>query len=334
MRWMASSHESGSTSACRERGQPRAPGRRSGFARLAPRSSGLALAAALVAVAVSARCGTSAGAGGPGVGFVALADSLAAAGFPDEAITEYERALFLGLDPEERGEVLSRLGFCHARLDEWDEARAALDRAVQSAADDSLKERRELDRAVVLIAAGATEEARAELGRLARLPARAETRRRAGLLLLTSAVRSADWALALTTYRSRVRDELTGRDSLEEALGAAASVRRKSPEAAFVLSSFLPGSGQLYAGRWRSGLGALALNAALGFLVSKSIADGDYGAGAIEFLVLFRRYYQGNQRNARLAASDWNATVNRDHRRRILDLLRRHPGATTADAPR
>lgn len=79
----------------------------------------------------------------------------------------------------------------------------------------------------------------------------------------------------------------------------------KSPKLAQLLSTVIPGSGQIYAGKTRNGLISLGINAAFFYLLGDSVADKRYVDAAGIFLV-GSRFYWGNRHNAKKWAMEHN----------------------------
>jgi len=88
---------------------------------------------------------------------------------------------------------------------------------------------------------------------------------------------------------------------------------RKSAVAAGVFSAFLPGSGQLYAGRPRDGLMAFLVNGL--FIAGTAVAiDHDNGPAAVLLGAAGLPFYLGNIYGAANAAQQWNLSLARDLR--------------------
>ncbi len=87
---------------------------------------------------------------------------------------------------------------------------------------------------------------------------------------------------------------------------------RKSVKVATVLSTILPGAGQVYAGNWKSGLNALVLNGWLGFVTVDA---------ASWTTCTFLRYYWGNYYRAGRAVEQHNEGVAHQFAEKILQAL-------------
>ena len=82
---------------------------------------------------------------------------------------------------------------------------------------------------------------------------------------------------------------------------------------AAALSSFVPGSGEVYAGRTGTGLLAFAVTAgSLAWAVVAAKSD-DWVSASVIVSTLFWRFYNGSRANAVAFADEYNAAVRRRH---------------------
>jgi TM2 domain-containing membrane protein YozV len=80
---------------------------------------------------------------------------------------------------------------------------------------------------------------------------------------------------------------------------------RKSPALARWMSTFLPGSGQIYASKITNGLISTAFNAAFIYLLADSIRDKRY-VDTVGIYMIGARFYWGNIYNAAQSALEYN----------------------------
>lgn len=107
-----------------------------------------------------------------------------------------------------------------------------------------------------------------------------------------------------------------GMPDVARTLRSAKEDRRRSPTLAAVLSSFVPGSGEVYVGRPTTGLLAFAVTA--GSLVwAVTAAKSDWVSASVIVSTLFWRFYNGSRANAFAFADEFNAA---SRRRRIAGL--------------
>jgi TM2 domain-containing membrane protein YozV len=120
-----------------------------------------------------------------------------------------------------------------------------------------------------------------------------------------------DVASAASSY------ELAGKPEVASALRFAGAAPRRSPTLAAVLSSFVPGSGEVYAGHTGTGLLAFAVTAgSLAWTVVAAKSD-DWASAVVILSTLFGRFYNGSRANAVAFADEYNSAV---RRRRIAVL--------------
>ena len=91
----------------------------------------------------------------------------------------------------------------------------------------------------------------------------------------------------------------------------------KSPKLAQLLSTVVPGSGQIYAGKTRNGLISLGINVAFFYLLGDSVADKRY-VDAVGIFLVGSRFYWGNRHNAK----KWAMEHNRDLEMDVIEQLK------------
>lgn len=245
---------------------------------------------------------------------LSFADALFDQGDHYRAVTEYKRYLHSAPDGSQAPRAALRIGESYLAGERWQQADRALLRVEE-------------------LYAGSAEAGRARMlwGESPyRRQAWAEARRRLGSLLLdggeprwqTRARYLLAWSF-LEQWRldaaGKELERLSGKasESLLAELPAFAEIPSKSPGLAGGLSAVLPGTGQLYAGRYRDAALSLLLNAAFIVGAIESFDDGNEVVGSI--LVFFEAgWYTGNIFNAVNSAHKFN----RDEREKRLRPLR------------
>jgi hypothetical protein len=116
--------------------------------------------------------------------------------------------------------------------------------------------------------------------------------------------------------------DLADKPGIAQALRSAKVTPSRSPTLAAVLSSFVPGSGEAYAGRTGTGLLAFAVTAgSLAWAVVAAKSD-DWVSTSVIVSTLFWRFYNGSRTNAVAFADDYNSA---SRRRRIARLAAELP---------
>ena len=96
--------------------------------------------------------------------------------------------------------------------------------------------------------------------------------------------------------------------SLSDALREAHALPLRSPRAAKWLSTALPGTGQMYAGRAASGVVSLGLNAGFFYFLARAVSDERW-VDALFIYVAGSRFYWGGRENAGKFAETRNARI-------------------------
>jgi len=238
-----------------------------------------------------------------------LADSLADAGFAEAAITEYMRFMFFHPESGETAACHSSISRCYASLGDYKRALNSAHAAVSSAEQDSLKYHYRLDIAVIHLEMGDLSGAELAASRVLAFCSNRDVRECAALTVAECQLRAYRWrALRGTFSMSETWQEGRSWASVDSMLHDLESADTKSPDVARRLSTFVPGTGQMYAGDVLDGLHALALNAALGSLLVSSVVNGKVGE-CITYFSLLKRYYQGNRANAARLSEEYNIAI-------------------------
>lgn len=95
----------------------------------------------------------------------------------------------------------------------------------------------------------------------------------------------------------------------------------KSPRVAQWLSTFLPGTGQIYAGKLANGLISGAISAAVCYLLVDSIREERY-VDAVGICLIGSPFYLGNRVNARRWTVEHNRRVEIDFIRRLRQQVK------------
>lgn len=139
-------------------------------------------------------------------------------------------------------------------------------------------------------------------------------------------VHTADWDKAIAELRrvdTSQTDTLHGKNAhrLADILFERTPLPHKSPQIAGWLSTFVPGSGQLYVGRVKEGIFAAVLGGTFIYLVADAIRERRYVDGAGISLIGWQ-FYWGNRVEAQRFASEYNS-----HREReLIEALKNQAG--------
>ena len=240
--------------------------------------------------------GTSAYAQDPVLRF---AEQLFTSGNYEGAITEYKRFLFFNHKSDNASYVYHRIGLAYRNERKWDESANALRKSIQIAVNDSIRNEREIALGVMLIASGNYSAAEFQLLRVETFSPFQCLKRKAAFFRGIASVYAFKWKDAKDAFQVYFEHSSTTENPMiakevDSLLSEADVLNYKSPSLAKLFSTFIPGSGQIYAGDWRNGLNAMAINGASGYLLFENLAKGNYGNAILSYLFLFQRFYLGN----------------------------------------
>lgn len=249
-----------------------------------------------------------------------MADSLAARGHYDAAITEYLRYQFFHPD-----DATVQVPLARAYHNAGD-----LPRAIDTlrAAIRSTEEAIQHDELTLLLAQWYIEYHHEALAQVAlyRLIADApapELQRQVRLMLFLIHLQNGEWDAAQTALaKLHLPDPsiAAARDTLIALLDHAPNP--KSVSTARWMSTFVPGSGQLYAHAYRDGINALVLNGLLGWQTGLFLADKQYVEALVLGQFVLWRYYSGNRYHAARLTREYNRGQTRQFQQRLLDKAR------------
>ncbi len=254
-----------------------------------------------------------------------LAEYQSDQGNSDAAVTEYLRFICFGRESPLWFYACYKCGLAYASLHDWRRATAMFDQALDRAPE-PFRGTIRYHRNFSLLESGDFTAGMMGLFALSRSSSSRAVARHASLSLLATYAHQDNWEAAAKLVERLLAEEETSSDTLyrsalQEIQTDISSVRRedgfRSPGAAKWLSTFVPGSGHVYAGKPAAGLNALALNGVTSYFLSQAAAD----RRAVDFLLIFglvwHRYYWGNRLHAEEAAIQHNEDI----RKRVFEKI-------------
>jgi tetratricopeptide (TPR) repeat protein len=242
----------------------------------------------------------------------------------DAAVTEYKRYIFFNANSDCLWEIYYKLGLAYRNQGAFGDAISALRQSIALTNSDSISQSTKLAIAVIQIADRDYSGAEFDLLNLSSFSDYPDICRNAHYFLGVCYLYAGRWENARKAfaeyYKNTANDGYAEFDSL---LFYRPGYKQKSTKTARLLSTFLPGAGQIYAGDWWDGLNAIAINTATGYLLTKAVIDRSYEDLAISHIMMFQRYYRGNRYNAEKKAERYNENANQDFRQRVFTALER-----------
>ena len=250
-----------------------------------------------------------------------FAEELFKRGNYKEAITEYKRFLFFNPESGSASDVWYRIGLAYRNERKWEESTKALRNSIYTAPNDSIRNEREIALGIVFIAMKNYSAAEFQLLRIESFSPFQNIRSKAAYFRGVASLYSFKWENARDAFQIYFEENSFEEKEIDSLLAEALNTGYKSPSLAKWMSTFIPGTGQIYAGDVRDGLNALAINGGAGYLLVDNIIDGNYANAFITYLLLFQRFYFGNRSNAQSIAEDHNERLRRQRAKFLLDFL-------------
>lgn len=246
-----------------------------------------------------------------------------------DAITEYRRYIFFNSENEDDSISYShyKIGLAYRNQGKWDESLNALRRSIQTAITEHIRDERRIDLAVVLIASGNYSAAEFYLIKIEMFSNIPELRQKAAFFRGVSAIYSFKWEQARNAFQIYFNNHPEKKyyeagKNLDFLLDKGQNLKYKSPKLAKILSTILPGSGQIYSGDWGNGINALAINTATGYLLVNDLIKRRYLDAIFNSLFLFERFYRGNRYCAEESVKKYNKNINQKFTEKILEIIK------------
>ena len=241
----------------------------------------------------------------------------------DQAITEYRRFIYFRQNelPDQASHAAGQIALAYRSKRQWDQAVAMHHRAIEAAASIETKELLRIDLALTEILRARYDLADFTLLRVEHSSSTSAVSARASFLLGISSLYQSKWSDAWDAF-----DRYSENPEADPAVVAALKdlrtrpVRVKSESKARLLSTLIPGLGQLYVGKWREGAGAFLLSTGGALLVVKDAASGRWWDAASDVSSVFLKFYRGNRNGAARLAAATNRNAGRDM---VAELMRR-----------
>lgn len=247
----------------------------------------------------------------------------------DSGITEFQRFLFFHPDHKEAFYARYKIAMAYKALKEWPLAIAFFQRSLQGNNQANIRAKIRYQTIVSLILNRQLDSAKMELFRLIHQPNIANHVRQSGQLLYgLLLIFQNKWADSKEIFEAlQKRYEKDSKlDSIFQNLTLEIEKIEEKPilkstKTAEWLSTFLPGAGQIYAGKIGAGLNALALNALTGYWLTHSIKAENIRDSILILSLVTSRYYLGNRLHAKEAVIRTNQEYQQRSMTKIVDFV-------------
>lgn len=217
-----------------------------------------------------------------------------------DAITEFYRTLCFDSSKTCAAEAYYFIGLCERELENWDKSARAFEQASIHTNDDHFKQMINTSIAATHIAQGNLVIADLKLRKILLAPADSSIKNEARMLLFISSILQKKWSIAgeLLNNLPELHKHPDKYKTLVREIEKATSIKKKSAHRAKLLSTLIPGAGQLYAEDYRNSVNAFLLNSFNFSLNTILFINGYYLDGILYFISFTERYYSGNRYQA------------------------------------
>ena len=237
------------------------------------------------------------------------------------ASKEYNRAFFFGY---EKKDILSlQIAHCYSQLNNYELAAAFYDKAYLFSGFDSIKDEAILGKAYCLIIQQKYALAIGELFNFSDFPTMNQQTQCHFLNAIANYGMHQD-SIAYTEFTEVVK-LTTGNDSIAVALQTEFDHvfkynKRYNPKKYYIMSAFLPGSGQLAIGAFKEGVNSILLIAGLYFIAYKITGLYAFWDAAIAIFPWLQRYYTGGMDKSKELAQSKIESKRYESYLKILEL--------------
>jgi tetratricopeptide (TPR) repeat protein len=254
-----------------------------------------------------------------------IAEHLGRTDFHDEAITEYFRVLFWAKDSSSLSLAYMGMGQQYREMGQWEKAADAFRQSISFSTSGNAQCECQLALATTLLISHQYSAAMMELLPLTQLTDNDGVKSRAIIELTIAAVLQHNWALA-DNQLSKLSDIITKSAASDSAIvfiktELSKAPAHKSEDRAKWLSTFLPGSGQLYGNDYRNAINAFLLNSLNFSVIFTNLYNAQYQAAIVYFIFVAERYYAGNRARAYLITRQNNEKMDQDFSEKIIKQL-------------
>ncbi|MDQ1317017.1 MAG: hypothetical protein QG641_784 [Candidatus Poribacteria bacterium] len=251
---------------------------------------------------------------------ITLADNLSKQGKYDEAITEYKRFIFFNPDYADNSQVFYKMGLAYRAEHDWHHAIDAMETSITLTQNPEIANERRLSLATTLIASKNYNLAKLELVRILDSTKDNSLSRKVLYFSGIASIYSFDWDAAKKNFNDFYDD--SSNKSAKELNSVLLRVKSyKSTTTAKILSTIIPGAGQVYAGNWHDGLNAFILNGVIIGFIANSVYKKDYRDALLITFLLSYRYYKGNIYHAEKDVEKYNEAVDLRTAKELLKIV-------------
>ena len=222
------------------------------------------------------------------LGTVSFADELFKKTEYKLSVAEYLRIIHYNPDADKDSSISLRLAIAYAAAGEKDRAVSMLDGVIGASKSPDVKQSASLNLVRLYYSQKRFKLALDEGNELFAAHPKETIASQLHPFIVWSYIKSNRWDDA-----ALFEEKIGAADSLVMNLREGKNIPKKSPAIAGVMSAVLPGSGHVYAGKWRDGIMSLIINGVFGYCMYDSFKNGNQSVGWL-LTVVEIGWYTGN----------------------------------------
>lgn len=248
-------------------------------------------------------------------------DSLCNLDQHDLSLVFLEKEVFEAHTQQEKNVALLKKAYCNKHTEKFKEATETLERTVPAASDDSIRFLIGYELAINYYLHQNYTKSLLSIIQLKNSIDSSELLNKVIYLEILLAHENLNWDKAYSLTNEMGFSDPIFNDSINTLYSNIKKMKLKDPEKAENLSYFIPGAGQIYAGKVFRGITSLVIQSGLLGFAGYSFLNGYYFSGTFTGVSLFYVFYMGGARHAGYLADEYNKKVIKENRGKIENYL-------------
>jgi len=221
------------------------------------------------------------------------------------AIGEYQRLMYFSLDSDSTDFYKFQIGECYRKMESYELAKKNYyELILEGVKDTYLLLSIQIAYAKCLINTGSVKTARSVLNGITAEGPQSDT---INLLVGITHIKAMEWENAKVEF-NKIHSPIM-KENAFQMLDRISGENFKSEKTALLLSTFIPGAGQIYAKRTLKGIISFSLNFSLGYLTYKAGREGRRMDAILIVYFGLQRFYFGNIEQARKYSREFNSCI-------------------------
>lgn len=240
---------------------------------------------------------------------------------PGLSVVFFEKAVYEASNPNEKNIALLEKAYCYKLNNQFKEAAETLERTFPNLSNDSIKFLIGYESALCNYLDANYSKALLSLFQVKYSTKSKDLLKKLTYLEILLAHEQQNWKEANNLVNEMAFSDSTFNDSINLLYATLSEIKLKDPEKAETLSYFIPGAGQMYAGKVFRGITSFLIQTGLLGFAGYSFLNGYYFSGTFTGVSLFYVFYMGGARHAGYLAGEYNEQAISERKTQIEKYL-------------